>query len=319
MSKNRISRMLKKFSDSVEDLFENSSVSREPRLLNQLYTSLDSTFKKVAVESNIKKEGRRQYELVEELLQSRKTWKNAYYIEQLLIDYFDAETLDIEWGRRCAGAKGKLKSEMMHYYEKTYKLEKTEHGKRHLLSKLVNDLQWFYENQQIMNTYERIIQFRVSMTFILAMACFFGPHLFPHLYSSLMVIERGSRDMIIYTAITAGMMGGLFSVLVGLRKSIRNASLPDLRIMKGKTFILSKAAIGGGGGLILYYLLEGQVLSGSIFPAMSSEHVWSDQTYALMIVWCFLSGFSEKMVPNILSATSKKTKKQDEECEEKSK
>lgn len=315
---NPITMRIRQFFNYLEEKYENSSTSREVRLLNQLYTSLSSTYSKLINSGEVTKSSDKVLKEVESLLRTRKSWRNVYKVEQLLLPYLNEDSIDIEWGRRLTQARSRLNSDLVTYYEKSYTAESSIESKRYLLNAIVGDMQWSYENRQIVSFYERTLQLRLSMAFVFSMLLFFGPNVAPGVYKTLLKVTLDNSDSLIYMSITAGMMGALFSVLVSLRKSVQNASLADLRIMKGKTFPLMKASIGGGGGLILYYLLKGGILSGSVFPIIDDSIQFGDRTYALLVVWCFLSGFSEKMVPNLLSTTSKRGGgAKDKDCDEK--
>ena len=76
--------------------------------------------------------------------------------------------------------------------------------------------------------------------------------------------------------------------------------------------------LGGlGDAAILYFFFRSGLLGGNLWPDLSklaydaleqrgptalvpSQHWW------LLVIWCFLGGFSETLVPNILTRTEQK-------------
>jgi len=72
-----------------------------------------------------------------------------------------------------------------------------------------------------------------------------------------------------------------------------------------------------GGALIVYFFLHANVLSGSMLPNTSKigldivpyprangiELISPNSDLALLIIWSFIAGFSERLVPGILAAT----------------
>jgi hypothetical protein len=72
-------------------------------------------------------------------------------------------------------------------------------------------------------------------------------------------------------------------------------------------FTISKIVTGFGAGLIMFYFLQSGLIKGIAFPEFTGDdHIILDgdfRSLALLIIWCFISGFSEKLVPGILSKT----------------
>jgi hypothetical protein len=92
-----------------------------------------------------------------------------------------------------------------------------------------------------------------------------------------------------------------------IQPPISEGDIEDLKTSRGWTFILSRAFVGIGASLILYYLITAGVVGGDIFPkidglftAQAVDPNFRKQ-FALLIVACFLAGFSERLVPNLLS------------------
>ncbi len=106
-------------------------------------------------------------------------------------------------------------------------------------------------------------------------------------------------------ALMAGYMGACFSMLISLKGRIETITLKELENLHKLHFILTRIITGIGAALICYYFFRAQLLTGSLFPDFSEEteiHL-NSKTYFTLIIWCFIAGFSEKLVPSILSKT----------------
>ncbi|ODS22412.1 hypothetical protein AB835_14290 [Candidatus Endobugula sertula] len=172
--------------------------------------------------------------------------------------------------------------------------------------------------------------------FLFSFVLFFTPTLFRALFS----FEFDNlRLYYIFTAATSGILGATFSQLTSIQSRVQSANLDQVRAMSQFGYIMARAMVGAGAGLIMFYLLQSGLLSGAFFPEFI--HTVSDldkfqgmivtttvdpvqalsqkietklavgtlarpaQGLSLLIVWCLLAGFSEKLVPGILNNKAK--------------
>lgn len=261
---------------------------------------------------------------IEQLLAGERSWRNAYHIEQLMVPLYSGEKLDIELQRRLLEAE-KIRPPIGGYYNRVGIAEASDERKRSLLARLVNDLQWRYENRQVEAYYRGIFAQRTSMVFVCATLLFLVLVLIVF-FNVSGVAAPSSQDvqapaqasyallrwqsLILFTAMASGVMGAAFSMLLTCNTRANEGDIEDLRAARRWTFILSRAFVGIGASLILYYLIASRVLDGVVFPDV--EELFKTQTrdvfrnhFALLIVACFLAGFSERLVPNLLARTEK--------------
>jgi hypothetical protein len=131
----------------------------------------------------------------------------------------------------------------------------------------------------------------------------------------------------LWTAVTAGLFGAMFSRLLYLQTNRNLLSLSAIKDARDVTGILLRGAVGITGAVIVYFFLQSGVIGGSLFPKFheigitqlsfmeSSPNVvptpnvvplrliLPNTQLALLVVWSFLAGFSERLVSSILQST----------------
>jgi hypothetical protein len=125
----------------------------------------------------------------------------------------------------------------------------------------------------------------------------------------------------LYTALSIGFLGAFFSRLIMLQRNW-NMSLDDILLQKELPYNLLRAGVGTCGALIVYFFLRSGIVSGAIFPVFEQISIQElkpkgdpaaslivpmllvpSKDLALLMVWSFLAGFSEALVPTILTRT----------------
>ena len=87
-----------------------------------------------------------------------------------------------------------------------------------------------------------------------------------------------------------------------------------MKLMRPWVMLLSRALIGTGAGCVLYFFLRSGLLGGSAFPQLTTLDTAGEvprKDLALLIIWCFIAGFSEKLVPSILEKTESRAAESD--------
>ena len=127
------------------------------------------------------------------------------------------------------------------------------------------------------------------------------------------VVFRTYPGILIATA--AGFLGAVFSMLVNSQR-ISSASLEELALLSSWHAFIVRGFVGLGGAILLYFFFESGLLEGDLWPdvtrletvitASSSNITTLDKDWCLLIIWSFLAGFSENLVPTLLQKTEAK-------------
>ncbi|MCB1192656.1 MAG: hypothetical protein H7A23_15505 [Leptospiraceae bacterium] len=232
-------------------------------------------------------------EKIESLFEN-ETWENAYEIEQLLVLLYDENSVNVELSRRLVEAKNNLMENVYKEYSELVNKDESVEFKRSILARLVNDLQWYYTRKYQKLELSKRITIRVCIAFAISVMGFLG------LFVVKMSIEQfGIGDLL--TASVAGLWGSSFSLLLNLEKKIKNANYYELKVLLSISYIVSRLMVGLGASLIFSFFIKSGILSGVVLPILSEN--LSQKDFALLVVWCFLAGFSETLVPNLLAKT----------------
>jgi hypothetical protein len=122
----------------------------------------------------------------------------------------------------------------------------------------------------------------------------------------LHVLSHSSPLCILLMVATCGLLGALFSQLIKLRSQWDTMKLEELRYRKTFLYILLRSGIGVCGALIVYFFLQSQAVEGNIFPKLDQPTgEFGHRNIVLLIMWSIIAGFSESLVPSILSTTGR--------------
>lgn len=117
-------------------------------------------------------------------------------------------------------------------------------------------------------------------------------------------------------AMASGLFGASFSMLTQSRKRAAEGSLEDVSAAANWRTLGVRASVGLGAAAILYFFFRSGLLEGNLWPDLSllgfeplnttGNAIVPNEHWCLLIIWCFIAGFSETFVPNILQKTEKK-------------
>jgi hypothetical protein len=122
----------------------------------------------------------------------------------------------------------------------------------------------------------------------------------------------------LYTTLVSGLLGAFFSRLITIQRDWANMPLEEVFLHREISYSLLRASVGMCGAVVVYFFFKSGLIDGAIFPKFeniamqwiqvpdgSMSFVVPSKDLALLTVWCFLAGFSESLVPSILSSTER--------------
>ena len=119
-----------------------------------------------------------------------------------------------------------------------------------------------------------------------------------------------SRWVVPLIVIASGLIGGF----VGLQRRLKDLTISDLPLIADSwVYTWLSPLVGAVLALLLYVLFLSELLSGQLFPhfvgdanaigfaSIFQQHGESYKDYAKLVFWCFVAGFSERFVTDIIS------------------
>ncbi len=290
----------------------------ERKLTRLFYKSLEAHYLHIKQCGNVPKDTHNKQQFAESMAtiesiledEENMSWENAYYMEQLLIPLYDDVTLDIELSRRLVEAQGSLAPKSVAYYQDAAK-DAEKASKRALLKSLVSDLQWYDQIRELKRLYSRLTRRNTGFLFIVAVFLFVLSNLLLTFIAQWFEFDWNPAAIeAAGVSMTAGLMGSAFSMLTGMRDRLKTATFDELKVQRRWGFILTRAIIGLGAALILTYFIQAKLLEGTFFPKFTFSdgkmEMLDLQNLSLLVVWSFIAGFSEKLVPSIISKAEQK-------------
>ena len=127
-------------------------------------------------------------------------------------------------------------------------------------------------------------------------------------------------------ALLSGFFGASFFMLVELQKTIHEGHLESIRTLWTWPIIWLRCAVGIGGASILFFFFETDFLGGTLWPDLNEINIISttpmqdasdgsslkgkittvyapNKHLSLLVVWSFLAGYSQSLVPRMLDNT----------------
>jgi len=124
----------------------------------------------------------------------------------------------------------------------------------------------------------------------------------------------GSEHVTLPIVMLCGIVGGF----VGIQRRLKDLTMHDLELLAdSRIYLILSPFVGGVLSLVLYLLFISQLLQGDLFPRFVADSktpvltkgffLIADQHakggfsgYAKLMFWCFLAGFSEKFVTDVI-------------------
>lgn len=266
-------------------------------------------------------------------------WRDAYEAEQLMISIMPAAEVRADLIKFMDDAKRLGVASHDSYREEMNALiknEKTvEQGSPEaaraaaLMLRVLDDLQWRYSQRYHLRQLAQRYMWRMLWVFVF-IAFFFAAAL----YSYQLISDRGwTAGFTAYPlALSAGLLGAGFSMLTGRQQVLSIGSIEAMRTATHIGMVLLRLGVGGGAAAIIYFLFDSGFFETALFP--DTTRIGFDRVdgllagpagedagegaeerivegakvpnaeLRLLIVWGFLAGFSEKLVPAMLTSKS---------------
>lgn len=284
----------------------------ESKLINQKYNHIFIELEKFKLKKNKPLDYEEIIHKIENLLSEERDYRHVGRIEQLLILLYDSEEIEIALKVKLIEAKKLIDKELWEFYQNESEIQK-EQAKTELLFALNNQLNSILIKESFMDRCREKARLRITLFFIFSLFLFLLDQL--PILADFLKIEKGKKSDFIIIAMSSGWMGSSFSMLINLQRRIQKSSIIELKNMIKYNYILSRTLIGMVSGLFLFYFLLSGLLAGHFFPAFSLTDTGSmldDRGRSLLMIWCFISGFSEKLIPDIITKTEKRFSENEE-------
>lgn len=267
-------------------------------------------------------------------------WRNSYMVEQLIVGTFREEKLYLEAKRRVKDAEALGLPTADFYKEELDALSDQGtaapgNGKTdrlfQLALRLVNDVQWGYLKRAKMRELATVYTQRIYLLFSAVILLFFFT------LTKFVEVDRCAAAPTCDTwfaqiglnlgelegltgldvAVVAGLLGAGLAMVGKSSERVAAASLDDLRTMYRIPYLGARFAIGAASAIILYFIFQAELIGGVVFPKLGDlafmqirakageENLLAgywvpNKDLASLLVWSFLAGFSEALVPAFL-------------------
>jgi uncharacterized membrane protein YeaQ/YmgE (transglycosylase-associated protein family) len=198
----------------------------------------------------------------------------------------------------------------------------SDNQRRAVLSAVLDDLQWFYQQRilkrkALWDSARNLVAFGVVTMLIVAvpfLAFVFGKLTGKTTFANLIL---NFPNYGLFTAMSFGLLGAFFSRLISLQFT-SEMTVEDAQNRYGLASLFIRAAVGMCGALVVYFLLGTNLLGTTVKPdyaklgfsltpvvtmlsSDSFEVLVPSADWCLLIMWSFLAGFSERLVPESLA------------------
>ena len=200
---------------------------------------------------------------------------------------------------------------------------------RPLLLDVIEETHWTFQRKFCVRPIQRIASNRIIKAAVIAFSLLILPYVW--LYVKVWWYEKPPTFELwswlpLYSTLTAGLFGAFFSRLQSLQTDWNKLSLGQARDARDWRSILLRGAVGMGGALVLYFFLQSGLVKSPLFPDFDSlalsqflspatvdtpgvrglsqiRLILPNAALASLVIWSFIAGFSERLVPGILAAT----------------
>jgi hypothetical protein len=187
--------------------------------------------------------------------------------------------------------------------------------------KILEDSQWQSKQKYLAIPEKRTATHRIVTAGLVSFALFLWPAILICLSPAVKSLTSWDANanvpdwsgLVLWTVLTSGLLGAFFSRLLYFQGAMETLTLEELGSAKTWRSLIMRGAVGMIGALVIFYFLKSSLVAGSLVPDFkqtleivdgggSTPLAIPTKDLALLAIWCFLAGFSERLVPTILSA-----------------
>ncbi len=264
-----------------------------------------------------------------------KSWSDVYALERLIVPLMPELEVTAFFQRRLARAKS-LSLPSLVAHETNWQAAKVEkhpderlQAKQAAYSVLLDDLNWYHTAQRLDRSQrdgaaQRLWRVGLVSLFLVALPWLViaGIGLFAPTTSALRTLLGNLVTYAplfgLYTAVSFGLLGALFSRLNSFQTNVAQLTYADINQTFKLRYLMVRFGFGMVGAAVLYFLMAGGFLQGSLFPDLKEtgfkghpmsiwgltwEAVIPNAEFAKLVVWSFIGGFSERFVSSALERT----------------
>jgi hypothetical protein len=193
---------------------------------------------------------------------------------------------------------------------------------QNLALSILEEVQWDARKKYLAIPLRRTAMHRVLWASLLSFSLFAMPYLAILLFPAFFLQDiQSSAGMILWTVLTSGLMGAFFFRLIDTQGKIERLTLEELESSMSWRSVFLRGAVGMLGALVVFFLLRSNLVEGRFVPKMDQLGLGSSfppgiqegpgnfkpafptSELALLVIWCLLAGYSERIVPEFLSST----------------
>ncbi len=238
---------------------------------------------------------------------NEKTWDDAYRIEKQIAMLLRGDFLHQEIKARLREAvsrNARDADDLQSDYNTLRKAIEEKHIAngdellRNLLREILENIHWNSKLKYLRRKLRLEATRNMLLLVMIALVCALV------IYSQVLSYASQFPILVLLMVGTCGLLGAMFGRLIKLHSQWDVISLEELRYWKALRYILLRSSIGVCGALIVYFFLQSQTVKGAIFPQL--DGLPSEvKDIALLMMWSIIAGFSESLVPSILSTTGR--------------